>query len=97
MTEMGLFLTNEAAFGAAASAAVSGLAQGLARTACIARALVENGRTVDLSGLDRGAGLLCAKALDLEPGAGRGALSDLFALRDEIDALTKALRRQQPD
>ncbi len=56
------------------------MSEELARTICIARALVEHGRTVDLAGLDRGVGLLCAKTLDLAPEAGRTARPHLVSL-----------------
>ena len=92
MMTPGLFLTDHAAYDSAAAAAVVSLAQGLARTACIARALVQHGRTVDLAGFENGAGLLIAKALDLPPESGRTVLADLLALRDEVDLLTAAIR-----
>ena len=68
------------------------MGEGLARTICIARILVEHGRTVDLAGLDRGVGLLCAKALDLPVEAGRTIRSHLAALLAEADVLAEALR-----
>ena len=72
------------------------VAQKCYRTACIARALVRHGRTVQLAGLDNGAGLLCAKALDLPPDSGRTVLADLLELRNEIDQLTAAVRGEPP-
>ena len=81
-------------FDAAATRAVLAMGEGLARTICIARALVENGRPVDLAGLDRGVGLLCAKALDLPAEAGRSVRPSLLTLLGEVDGLTAALRSQ---
>ena len=46
------------------------MGEGLMRTDVHRPLLVANGRTVDMAGLDRGVGLLCAKALDLPPEAG---------------------------
>jgi hypothetical protein len=57
----------------------------------ISRRLVEDGRLIDLSGLDGQVGLLCAKALDLPPEVGRVARSAMIALMGEIDLLTKEL------
>ena len=81
-------------FDADAAQAIVAMGDGLARTICIARVLVENGRTVDLTGLDRGVGLLCAKALDLPPEIGRGVRPHLVSLLAEADGLTEALQLQ---
>ena len=81
-------------FDAEAAQAVIAMGDGLARTICIARVLVENGRTIDLAGLDRGVGLLCAKALDLPAEIGRSVRPNLIALIAEVDRLTVALQAQ---
>ena len=70
------------------------MADGLVRTITIARLLVENGRTVDMAGLDRGVGLLCAKALDLPPEAGRTLRPQLMMVLAEANQLTEAIRNQ---
>ena len=94
MTAPGLFPFDHAGYDAQAAQAVIAMGEGLARTICIARILVEHGRTVDLIGLDRGVGLLCAKALDLPLEAGRAIRPHLAALLDEANTLTEALRSQ---
>jgi hypothetical protein len=75
-------------------AAVSALADELLRMVGIARALAEAGRVVDLTGLDRQIGLLCAKALDLPPDDGRRVRPRLIALSGAMQALTRALPTQ---
>ena len=97
MSSQPAFLFDEAAFDADAIQTVLAMAEGLGRTMCIARTLVEHGRTVDLAGLDRGVGLLCAKSLDLPPDAGRAVRPTLAALLEEADRLTEALGRNAPD
>lgn len=67
------------------------LAGGIATTIRLSRALVDTGRSVDLAGLDRVVGLLCAKALDLQPEQGRELVPELSAMLREIDGLTAAL------
>ncbi len=90
----GLFAFDSSDYEATAVKAAVNMAEGLARTICIARLLVENGRTVDMAGLDRGVGLLCAKALDLPPDAGRGLRPQLLMVLAEANQLTEALRNQ---
>jgi hypothetical protein len=63
----------------------------LRATLRIARTLVENGRRVDLTGLDRQIGLACAKALDLPPEQGRTLRPLLVQLLEETDRLARAL------
>ena len=94
MTEAGLFTFDQAAFDASALQAAFAIGESLMRTICIAQLLVENGRTVDMTGLDRGVGLLCAKALDLPPEAGRAVRPHLLSLLAQVDDLTQALRIQ---
>ena len=92
MTSQVLFPFDNDEFEAAAHQAVIALSEDLARTICVARVLVEHGRTIDLAGLDRGVGLLCAKALDLQPAAGRNVRPHLLSLLAQADSLTEALR-----
>ena len=94
MERTGLLNFDHAGFDTAALQAATGMSEGLARTVCIARVLVENGRTVEMAGLDRGVGLLCAKALDLPPELGRSLRPQLIALLAAIDQLTEALQAQ---
>ena len=94
MMSTGLFPFDDAKFDADAIQAAIAMADGLARMICIARILVENGRTIDLAGLDRGIGLLCAKALDLPVDAGRLVRPSLLAVLGEADRLHEALQSQ---
>ncbi|HVB67845.1 MAG TPA: hypothetical protein VNE67_08325 [Acetobacteraceae bacterium] len=77
-------------------AQVLGLAAGLLNTLAVARALAENGRRLDLTGLDGQVGLLCARMLDLEPDEGRIARVELLRLRADLDALAAVLARPPP-
>lgn len=63
-------------------------------TVTIVRRLVENGRPVDLAGLDRQIGLLCAKALDLPVEQGRSLRPGLIRLLAEVDAVSVILASQ---
>ena len=72
-------------------AAVRALAEGLMKTIGVARALAESGRAIDLTGLDREVGLLCARSLDLPPDEGRGVRPLLIALSGAMAALSRAL------
>jgi hypothetical protein len=60
-------------------------------TLAVARALVEAGRQVDLTGLDAGAAALCAAISMLPPDAARSMLPALVALLAEVDGLGAAL------
>src|SRR5579871_5435226 len=75
------------------SGAVCALADELTRTVGIARALVESGRVVDLTGLDDHIGLLCAKSLDLGLDEGRRLRPRLIVLSGSIEALSRALQK----
>ncbi len=79
-----------------AFAAALALRNGVQRTIGVAHALVAAGRVVDLTGLDRSVGLLCAKALDLPPNRRRDLQPHLLALRLEVETLTQALRDTGP-
>lgn len=70
-------------------AAVQSMIHGIGQMLRIAGALVQAGRNIDLAGIDRQIGLLCAKALDLPTPDGRQFRPQLIGLRDEIDALTR--------
>ena len=89
-----LFPFDHDTYDAAAGEAVVAMSEELGRTICVARVLVQHGRTVDLNGLDRGIGLLCAKALDLPSDAGRTVRPHLLILLAEADGLTAALHAQ---
>ena len=80
----------------AAEAAVHALAESLSKTIRLSRAFASAGRPVDLSGLESGVGLLCAKALDLSPDRGRLLRSHLVLLRQELDELSHSLRSHPP-
>ncbi len=75
---------------------VASLSKALHDTVNLAAGLATGGRRVDVSGLDRSVGLLCAKALDLPPAEGRTACALLFSLLNRIDALSVALRAVDP-
>lgn len=79
-----------------AAAAVEALADNLMGVLGVARALAACGRPVDLAGLSASAGLLCAKALDLPPDRGRRVRPKLALLRNDLDALSAALRAREP-
>jgi hypothetical protein len=67
------------------------LAGGIVTTVRLSRALFDSGRSVDLAGLDAVVGLLCAKALDLQPEQGRELVPELSDMLREIDDLFTAL------
>jgi hypothetical protein len=69
------------------------LAERLIRTLAVGRALVVGGRTVDMSGIQDGIGILCAKTLDLSHPQGRQMLPILYELTAQIDSLSAAMRR----
>ena len=71
------------------------LADRLARTVSVARALVDAGRSVDLTGLEDGVGLLCAKTLDMPVGESRGMLPAMLELRAQIDSLAARVTDKQ--
>ena len=73
------------------------LASRLLRTIGVARALVRNGRTLNLAGLDDGVGLLCAQALDLPYASGQAMLPRLREVLASVDDLTAALSQANGD
>ena len=60
-------------------------------TLAVARALVESGRQVDLTGLDAGTAALCAAIAMLPVEAARPMLPALVALLAEVDGLGEVL------
>ncbi|HTW25738.1 MAG TPA: hypothetical protein VME92_01320 [Acetobacteraceae bacterium] len=68
-------------------------ADALGRTLRLALALLEAGRTLDLTGLEGCAGRLCAGALDLPPEHGQRLRPRLQSLLAETAALEALLRR----
>ena len=66
---------------------VEALADGLGRMVEVALALLRGGNRLDLTGLDGLFGLLCARALDLEPQHARLLQPRLHALCNELDTL----------
>ena len=77
-------------------AAQHALAEQVRNTVAIARALAGMGREVEIVGLDRMVGLLCAKTLDLPPDDGRAARPGLSAILAEIELLNATLRAKAP-
>jgi hypothetical protein len=77
--------------------AVLDFARSLGATARLARALAESGERIDLAGLSTHVGLLCARALDLDPEQGREMRVELITLRSDLDALAHALGLSPPD
>ena len=72
---------------------VAALADGLSRLLRVARQIAHVGRQVDMTGLDRAIGLLCAKSLDLQPEFGRLMQPRMLALLSDIDAMVAVLER----
>jgi hypothetical protein len=77
--------------------AVRNFARSLAGTARLACALAEAGERIDLAGLTRHVGLLCARALDLSPEQGREIRAELMTLRIDLETLAHALGMPPPD
>jgi len=72
------------------------LAEQVRNTVAIARALAGMNREVEIVGLDRMVGLLCAKTLDLPPDQGRAARPGLLAILTEVELLSATLRAKAP-
>ena len=68
------------------------LAERLAHTLALARALALGGRTLDLTGVDDGIGMLCAQTLDLPTQQARTLLPLLIGVLGQLDLLSSALR-----
>jgi hypothetical protein len=73
------------------------IAEDLRRSLRLARALAGQNRPVDLAGMQDSIGLLCAKALDLDPAEGRTLRVALVALRMELDQLSTVIRSTMPE
>jgi hypothetical protein len=80
----------------AAIDAVRALSAELTKMVEVARALVEAGRAIDLTGIDSQVGLLCAKSLDLPTGDGRRIRPRLIALFGSIEALVRVMASHAP-
>jgi len=85
------FVTSTADADRKAFESVDQLADAVARVVMLARALASQGRVVDLAGLDQQVGLLCARALDLQPVQGRAVRPRLLGLQAELESLAGAL------
>jgi len=71
-------------------------AAGVRALLLLARGMAAAGRRVDLAGLDRMVGRLCARSLDLPPEDGRRMRPALCALVAEIDTLNAAMGPPPP-
>ncbi len=67
------------------------LASRLSRTMALARALIQSGRTLDLTGVEDGVGLLCAQTLDLPLDDARELLPALHDLLSQLDQVSAAV------
>jgi hypothetical protein len=76
--------------------AVRDFAEQLTKLVDLAHALVDANREVDLTGLDREIGLLCAKSLDLPPDQVRRIRPRLLALFGSVEGLSRALCARGP-
>lgn len=70
---------------------VLAMAEQTIRMIAMTRMLLDSGHRVDLTGLDHGVQLLCAKAFDLPLGETGLVQAELTRLRSELDALAGAL------
>lgn len=77
----------------AAVAAITAAVEQLTETLVLARVLVQSGAAIDLSGLDREIGDLCAEAIALPRAEGRDMASPLADLLTEIEQLERAMER----
>lgn len=73
------------------SAVQDGIAA-VASTLRLARSLLETGRIIDIDGLDRMIGVLCARALDLPSEQGRIVRPNLALLLIELDTLSVTMQ-----
>ena len=67
------------------------LAARLSCTLALARALIQSGRTLDLTGVEDGVGLLCAQMLDLPMDEARELLPALHDLLWQLDQVSVAV------
>jgi hypothetical protein len=77
-----------------AMAATLAFCDAITRTISITRTMLDSGQSVDLTGLDGGIGLLCAKSLDLPPAMGRTLRPRLTTVLQALDDMALALDRQ---
>jgi hypothetical protein len=70
---------------------VAALADDIGHAIAVARALVRQGRRLDLAGLDQRVGRLCAQTLDLGPEPARRMRPRLLALMTELERLDELL------
>ena len=79
-----------------AMASAMAFSEAVIHTLNVARALVDSGQTVDLTGLDGGIGLLCAKVLDLPPDRGRALRPRLMDVLAALDGIATAMKDRDP-
>jgi len=80
-----------------ALAVVQEMVNDVLATVRVARSLAQTERAIDLAGLDRDVGLLCARALDLPEQLGRRIGPQLRTLHNEIEALSLLLAPVEGD
>jgi hypothetical protein len=68
--------------------------QSVQGTLMVARALVDNGRRIDLAGLDGDVASLCGAILCIAPDRARVLRAELVALLQQLDQLSGSLRPQ---
>ncbi|TQF81291.1 hypothetical protein FK498_05380 [Elioraea sp. Yellowstone] len=78
------------------AATIGMIAETMRSTVTVARALVDAGVRIDLAGLEREIGDLCADAIALPRVLGRELIGPLTSLRDEIAALERTLMDAPP-
>lgn len=78
------------------AATIGVIAETMRATVTVARALVDAGMRIDLSGLDREVGDLCAEAIALPRALGRELVGPLSRLSEEIAALERTLSDGAP-
>jgi hypothetical protein len=79
-----------------AVASIAAAVDALTQTLVLARVLVQSGMAIDLSGLDREIGDLCADAVALPRAEGRDMATPLADLLAEVDQLERAMERRPP-
>jgi hypothetical protein len=77
----------------AAVTAIAAAVEQLTETLVLARVLVQSGMAIDLSGLDREVGDLCADAISLPRAEGRDMATPLADLLAEIEQLERLMER----
>lgn len=74
-------------------AAIAAALEQLTETLVVARVLVQSGAAIDLAGLDREIGDLCADAIALPRAEGRDMATPLADLLAEVEQLERAMER----